>query len=101
MGTTESIKIIANMIGIDEEKLNTVTTVVYTNERMNTDDCRQLLDLGFPIFDEIAKLKDCSKPEAAELVISGKVSSVDFNNILLCNYYIQKHNEILELKEKS
>lgn len=95
---TQSIRIIANTIGVEEEKFNTITNTVYLNARMTIDDCTQLLNLGFPIYDEIAKLKDCSKAGAKELVISGKVTSVDYNSILLSNYYIQKHNEISELK---
>ncbi|MDQ1859016.1 hypothetical protein [Chryseobacterium sp. WLY505] len=98
---TQSIKIIADTIGVEEEKFNTITNVVYLNDKMSIDDCTQLLNLGFPIYDEISKLKDCSKAEAKELVISGNVTSVDYNNILLSNYYIQKHNEIKNLKEKS
>ncbi|MGG7549792.1 hypothetical protein ACQ7CX_04135 [Chryseobacterium arthrosphaerae] len=101
MGITESIKIIANILGVDEDKFNTITNTVYLNDKMNIDDCSQLFNLGFPIYDEIAKLKDCSKAEAKELVISGKITSADYNNILLSNYFIQKHNEIFELKEKS
>lgn len=98
---TQSIRIIANTIGVEEEKFNTITNVVYLNDKMNIDDCTQLLNLGFPIYDEIAKLKDCSKAEAKELVISGKVASVDYNNILLSNYYVQKNNEINDLKVKN
>ena len=101
MGTTESIKIIANILGVDEEKLNTVTNEVNLNDKMNGDDCRQLLNLGFPIFDEIAKLKGCSKAEVKELIRLGKLSAVDYNNIILANYFINKHNEMLALKEKS
>jgi hypothetical protein len=101
MEITESIKIIANMLGVDEEKFNTVTNEVYLNDKMNGDDCRQLIDLGFPIFDEIAKLKGCSKAEVRELIQSGIVSSADYNNILLNNYCIHKHNEMLALKEEN
>ncbi len=98
---TQSIRIIADTIGVEEEKFNTITNMVYLNDKINIDDCTQLLNLGFPIYDEIAKLKKCAKAEAKDLVISGKVTSVDYNNILLSNYYIQKHNEIINLKEKS
>lgn len=101
MGITESIKIIANMIGVEEDKINIITNTVYLKDRVNTDDCRKLLDLGFPIFDEIAKLKDCTKEEAKDLVISGKITAVDYNNIMLSNYHIQKYNDILASKEKS
>ncbi|SHG13716.1 hypothetical protein [Chryseobacterium vrystaatense] len=98
MGITESIKIIANMLGVDEEKFNTVTNEVYLNNKMNGDDCRQLIDLGFPIFDEIAKLKGCSKAEVKELIQLGKVTAVDYNNIIITNYFIQKHNELFIIK---
>ncbi len=57
MGITESIQIIATILGVDEDKFNTITNTVYLNDKITINDCTELLNLGFMIYDEIAKLK--------------------------------------------
>lgn len=90
MDITESIKIIAKHVGVDEAKFNVITNEVYKNDKMNVDDCRQLQEFGFPIYHEISKHKEVSVSEAKTLIIEGKVSAVDYNNIMLKNFFTEQ-----------
>lgn len=94
MDITESIKLIAKALGVDESKLNIVTNEVYKNDRLNGDDCRQLQDLGFPIYKEIAKLKETTISEAREIIREGKISAVDYNNIMLTNFFTEQNKSL-------
>lgn len=94
MDITESIKIIAKHLGVDEAKFNVITNEVYKNNKMNSDDCCQLQELGFPIYHEIAKHKNVTVYEATKLIIEGKISAVDYNNIMLKNFFTENNKSL-------
>lgn len=69
---------ISNGLGIEFEKLQDVFYQIKSKNRMDGDDYRQLISLGFPITKALATLRKCSINEVNQLIASG---GIDYNQI--------------------